>query len=169
MITSYVVLLKIKQLPSFLLPLAIVISLLSRCSSEKNVETNSESFCAPQTLSETQFSSAFFHYVNYYSFETDSSGFSENGQLVWSIGLDPEKYADAMDSVFYEVPAPFRYSISDSVLTIEYTNPDHPKTDQFRIFHYNCDEKQWIGIHEYAYGREYLNEVTSRVDVQHRE
>jgi len=160
--------LKSKRFLAFLFLIGITSGLLPSCISEQEKEIEiQESFCAPQTLKGKQFSSEFFHYVNYYSFQTDSTGFSENGQLVWSIGLDPDKYTDAMDSVYYEYPAPFRYTIVDSVLTITYTDPEHPKTDQFRIFHFNCAEKQWIGTHEYAYGREYLEEVSSKVEERH--
>ncbi len=128
-----------------------------------NTKEEIVTFCAPQTLNGQQFASEFYHYVNYYSFETDSTGFSENGQLFWSIALDTTSRSAAMDSVMYEYPEAFRYSIIDSVLTIEYTSPDHPDTDHFRVFHFNCKKKQWIGTHEYAYGREYLQEVEEKI------
>lgn len=143
----------------FLLIFGAILLVGLGCTAPKETDT----FCAPQTLNGSQFASEFYHYVNYYSFETDSTGFSENGQLFWSIGLDTTGRSSAQDSVMYEYPEPFRYFIVDSVLTIEYTSPNHPDTDLFRIFHYNCNQKQWIGTHEYAYGREYLRSVEQKI------
>lgn len=140
---------------------AISLLLIAGCSIEKNERSQNRSF--PTTLKNHQYSSEFYHYVNYYHFETDSTGYSEDGQLFWSIGLDTTGRSSALDSVLYEEGDPFDYTIHDSTLTIRYTAPDHPDTDLVRTFYYQSTDKVWISEHEYAYGKEYLQRVSEKV------
>ena len=140
-----------------------LLCILMSCDASQNNPKNASADCTPSTLKGAQFASEFYHYVNHYSFETDSTGFSENGQLFWSIGLDTTGRSSAQDSVMYANPEPFRYFISDSILTIEYTSADHPESDQFRIFHFNCSRNQWISTHEFTYGKEHLMRIDAKI------
>ncbi len=108
------------------------------------------------TLKGTHWTSEFYHYKNKYFFQTDSTGYSEDGQYCWSAPIDPTLYNNSRDSVAYQGPDTFRYSLKDTILILTY-GPIDTASNQ-RIFHLQKDTDgiSFVSEYEYAYGTEVL-------------
>lgn len=104
----------------------------------------------PETLKGTTWTSQFYHYCNFYQFETDSTGFSQDGQVAWSCPVDTVALGISEDQILYSDPEKFKYEIKDTVLTIAYDGV-HKK-----VFYYRANYKDWISEYEFVYGKECL-------------
>lgn len=124
------------------------------------IKTNSST--APQTLKGTSWTSQFYHYCNYYRFDTDSTGQSESGQVAWSCPVDTLALGISGDHILYENPVAFKYQITDTVLTIEYIDKNSDLVIQKDVFYYRSERKGWVSNQEYNYGFECLNEGKKR-------
>ncbi|MCE3228788.1 MAG: hypothetical protein K0S32_3339 [Bacteroidetes bacterium] len=109
------------------------------------------------SLQGSEWTSNFYHYQNKYYFLTESTGFSKDGQFLWSTLIDPALYNNSRDSIDYSDPVNFTYTLKDTVLTIEYTNGVQEK----RVF-YKAGDSLFISEYEYAYGKEGI-EMTGRI------
>lgn len=110
-------------------------------------------------LKGTQWTSDFYHYHNNYYFVTDSTGFSQDGQYLWSTPVEPALYNNSRDSIGYENDEPFRYSFKDTVLIIKYLSAGQDTLNGHRVFYLQKSESDKIVFrsdYEYTYGREYL-------------
>lgn len=89
----------------------------------------------PQTLKGTKWTSRFYYYCNYYYFETDSTGFSEDGQVAWSCPIDTLALGISGDKILYSDQREFKYNLSDTILTIKYVSmsPNETKKQEFSI------------------------------------
>ena len=110
----------------------------------------------PQTLKGTGWSSQFYHYCNFYHFDTDSTGYIESGQVAWSCPVDTLALGISGDQILYQNPVKFRYQIKDSVLVIEYYGTKSKEDELKDKFYYRPQRNDWISYHEYSYGRECL-------------
>jgi hypothetical protein len=88
-------------------------------------------------------------YQNRYFFLTDSTGFSQDGQFLWSTPVEPDLYNSSEDSVAYDDNEIFNYALRDTILTINYISCNQGK----RIF-YKHGDGLFISEQEYTYGRE---------------
>jgi hypothetical protein len=102
-------------------------------------------------LKNTHWISKFYHYQNKYFFETDSTGSSQDGQLLWSTPVDTALYHNSMDSIMFYDPRAFVYSLKDTVLTIVYKDT----SARSRSFHWRKDTA-FVSVYEYTYGHEVL-------------
>ncbi|MCA6365175.1 MAG: hypothetical protein IM638_19240 [Bacteroidetes bacterium] len=112
-------------------------------------------------LKGTQWSSDFYYYHNDYFFLTDSTGFSRDGQYLWSTPVDPVLYNNSSDSIIFFNREFFTYSLNDTLLRICYTplqsNSLHKIED--RVFIAEKGDSNSVVFrseHEYSYGKEYL-------------
>ena len=110
----------------------------------------------PTTLKGTNWTSLFYHYCNNYHFDTDSTGFSEDGQVAWSCPVDTTALGISENEILYSDPQKFKYDISDTILTIEYLTWKPNNNVYKRIFFYRPQYDDWISEYEYAYGKECL-------------
>ena len=117
----------------------------------------------PHTLKGTTWFSQFYHYCNFYRFETDSTGYKESGQVAWSCPVDTLALGISGDHILYEDPVAFKYEITDTVLVIEYLDKNSNEDHQKELFYYRSEYKDWISKYEYTYGFEYLKEGEKRV------
>ena len=116
-----------------------------------------------KSLRETSWTSQFNYYSNYYYFDSDSTGFSQDGQVAWSCPITPSLVNEKnKDSIIYTDKERFIYHIKDSTLFIKY--PDWKINDTIvkRAFRYNSTEKAWGSIYKYSYGREWLTLGTKK-------
>jgi hypothetical protein len=104
-------------------------------------------------LAGTYWASDFYHYHNCYTFLTDSSGTSKDGQFAWRVPIDSSLITHS-DSILYSDEIPFRYTLIDSVLTINY---DQKESDRIFYQKNNKDRIFFVSDYEYAYGKEILN------------
>src|SRR5262245_26721520 len=102
-------------------------SLLSACHHSNNSKRT--------ILEGTLWTSDFYHYHNNYYFITDSTGYSQNGQYMWSTPIDPSLYNNSRDSICYDKNDPFKYTLNDTVLTIKYSLTVHDTINDHRIFY----------------------------------
>ena len=107
-------------------------------------------------LKGTNWTSQFYHYCNYYHFSTDSTGYSEDGQVGWSCPVDSTNLRFSGNEILYENQKNFKYEIVDTTLVIEYLNWRPHNTTYQRVFHYRPKHHDWISEYEYAYGKECL-------------
>lgn len=133
--------------------LLIIIPLMSFLSCGGD---NNDDLIAPQTLKGTSWTSQFHHYCNFYRFETDSTGFIENGQVAWSCPVDTLALVVSGNDILYDDPKKFIYKISDSILIIENLVNESRDEANRNIFYYRPEENRWVSEHEYVYGKEYL-------------
>ncbi len=112
----------------------------------------------PKTLKGTNWNSQFSYYSNFYHFDSDSTGYSEDGQVAWSFPIDSSTLGDAKDSIIYLDRKLFNYHIEDSTLTIDYPSWKINDTLVKRVFHFNPKKQAWCSDYEYTYGREWLKE-----------
>jgi hypothetical protein len=120
--------------------------LLGACHSDKSIANKN-------SLKGSIWTSDFFHYHNIYRFTTDSTGFSRDGQYLWSTPVDPASYNNSRDSIAYEEDGSFRYVFKDSVLTLNYASNDP------RVFYVQTTKSGYVEFRsaiEYTYGHEYL-------------
>ena len=110
----------------------------------------------PQTLKGTKWTSRFYYYCNYYYFETDSTGFSEDGQVAWSCPIDTLALGISGDKILYSDQREFKYNLSDTILTIKYVSMSPNETKKTRIFYFRFEHNEWISEYEYVYGKEIL-------------
>lgn len=101
----------------------------------------------------TTWSSEFYHYANFYCFETDSTGYSLDGQLAASIPIDTVEAGVSGNTIVYGDKTPFNYKIVGTGLTIYY-----PENKTKRRYFYRNDFEDWCSFQEYAYGRECLSQ-----------
>lgn len=121
-------------------------------------------------LKGTQWSSDFYYYHNDYFFLTDSTGFSRDGQYLWSAPVDSALYNNSRDSIIFFNREFFTYSLNDTLLKICYTSFENDSSHKMedRVF---TAEKRDSNIvvfrseHEYSYGKEYLILNTSKKNV----
>ena len=106
-----------------------------------------------KTLKGTTWNSEFYHYHNFYHFKTDSTGYSDDGQVAWSTPIDLKKNKIPEDKILYNGERKFKYRFHENKLIITYLDSDH---DQHRIFLYRKEYKDWISKYEYTYGNEVL-------------
>ena len=110
----------------------------------------------PQTLKGSKWTSQFYFYCNYYYFETDSTGFSEDGQVAWSCPIDTLALGISGNKILYCGQSRFKYYLSDTMLTIEYLTLRSDNTINRRVFFYRPEYSDWISEYEYVYGKEVL-------------
>lgn len=110
----------------------------------------------PQTLKGTNWASHFYHYCNFYHFETDSTGYSEDGQMASSLPIDTLALGVSGNEILYGIPEKFKYDITDTVLTINYLTRNPNDTVFTRVFYFRPEKSEWVSEYEYAYGKEYL-------------
>ncbi len=134
----------------------IIIILISLISLGLVNEVDNHS-TVPKTLKGTNWTSQFFHYCNNYYFDSDSTGFSEDGQVAWSYPVDTLELGISSDDILYANPEKFKYDITDTILTIEYLTFDS-KSFYERVFYFRPKYSDWISEYEYVYGRECLRE-----------
>ncbi len=120
----------------------------------------------PITLKGTNWVSHFYHYHNNYFFETDSTGFSEDGQMAWSCTIDTVALGISGDEILYANPEKFKYTIGDSTLTIEYLNWRPQDSVYTRVFYFRSQNNDWLSDYEYVYGKECLRQGV-RVETFH--
>jgi hypothetical protein len=108
-------------------------------------------------LSGTVWTSKFYYYCNQYFFKTDSTGYSQDGQLAWStlFGQDTSNHIP-QDSILYIDNDTFKYLLIDTVLIINYLSPEHDSTNDTRIFFRRPMDSAFVSEYEYVYGREVL-------------
>lgn len=112
----------------------------------------------PKSLKGTNWNSQFHHYCNFYHFETDSTGYSIDGQVAWSTPIDTINDGISKNKVVYDDPVSFRYVIQDSSLIINYQVTGSNDGQNQRIFNFRIEHKDWLSEYEYAYGRECMRE-----------
>lgn len=110
----------------------------------------------PTTLAGTNWDSQFYFYHNNYFFDSDSTGYSEDGQMASSVAIDLESNGLTGEEILYEGKQPFTYTIKDTVLTINYTEWEIEGEKHSRIFYYNFEWGNWVSEYEYTYGHEVL-------------
>jgi len=113
----------------------------------------------PTSLAGTSWNSRFYHYCNFYVFETDSTGYSQDGQTAWSMAVDTVALGIGDDHFMYDNPKAFKYKIIDTMLTISYhhangTNDEHDT----REFYHRPKHGDWVSVYEYSYGAEVLRQ-----------
>lgn len=111
---------------------------------------------SPESLKNTEWNSQFYHYANFYVFETDSTGYFQDGQVGWSTGIDPQKLVGSEDKVFYNDSVQFTYALKNNVLTITYPQEEDGSEMAYRIFDFRSEDQHWVSQYEYAYGKEVL-------------
>lgn len=112
--------------------------------------------CLKKSLKGTKWNSHFYYYHNFYSFETDSTGYFEDGRIAWSCPLDLEKLNIPENEILYETPIDFKYQVTDSSLILNYkVNHSEKKLDS-RSFILHEELDRWVSTYEYAYGKEVL-------------
>lgn len=130
---------------------------LSACKNDETTTHKNNPKKTDNTLKGSEWSSEFYYYHNRYFFETNSIGYSEDGQYGWSTAIDPELYNNSKDSILYEDKEAFTYKLVDSVLTITYKSKE--EGNEPRIFYLEKRKNKEIVFrseYEYTYGREYL-------------
>ncbi len=134
--------------------ISTVILFLSASCGQTNLGEDSKT---KNSLQGTVWASEFYYYRNQYLFETDSTGYSQDGQLAWStiFGQDISNHIP-QDSILYFDNDTFKYSLIDSVLIVKYPSADHDSTNDTRIFHRRLKDCAFVSEYEYAYGREVL-------------
>jgi len=115
-----------------------------------------ENAIVPKTLEGKSYTSQFYHYCNYYHFKTDSTGFSESGQVAWSCPVDTISLGISGDEILYAYPQEFKYKIKDTTLTIEYLIQESDEDNYQNVFYFRPKYNDWISEYEYAYGKECL-------------
>jgi len=119
------------------------------------------------TLKGTNWASDFYHYHRNYFFETDSTGYFEHGQLAWSLPIDTVALKISGNQILYEEPESFKYSITDTTLTIEYFKKDSAGLASRQVFYLEKRDNNryvWRANQEFTYGREYLF-LENRVEI----
>ena len=106
-----------------------------------------------ETLKNTVWSSTFFHYHNEYYFESDSTGYSFDGQRAFSLPLDSSDVDFESKKVLYKDSVNFTYILQDSLLIINFQN-QQPKRE-FKISTLN-NSLAFKSIYKYSYGYEWL-------------
>jgi len=122
---------------------------------DKFPETEESDNSVMKTLKGTKWNSEFYHYHNFYHFQTDSSGYFDDGQVAWSCPIDLKAQKIPEDKILYSGKQPFRYQIERNKLTIVYKVPNDKKSKN-RIFTYRQNEKDWISVYKYTYGNEVI-------------
>lgn len=117
-----------------------------------------QDYFPPDKLKGTSWESDFYHYHNNYFFKTDSTGYSEDGQLAWSCPIDTVALHISGDSILILNKSSFTYTLKDTLLMIRYTDPHHAETDTTRTFYMEKDLEgvTLVSLYEYTYGREVL-------------
>lgn len=133
----------------------IIIVLISSFWQKKDPKVNP----VPTSLKGTNWTSHFYHYHNNYFFDSDSTGFSEDGQMKWSLPIDTIASGNSGDSIIYDDPKKFKYNIVDTILTIEYLTWKPNNIAENRVFVYRSKSADWISEYEYAYGKECLKQA----------
>lgn len=109
------------------------------------------------SLENTQWNSQFYQYNNFYHFTDASSGYSQDGQVAWSVPIDLKARKIPKNKILYNDKEAFTYAIKDSKLTIHYLNQDTTQTPlDDRVFNYRKKHADWISVHVYTYGSEVL-------------
>lgn len=112
----------------------------------------------PTTLKGTSYSSRFYYYCNFYVFETDSTGYSQDGQTARSMAVDTVALGISSDEILYDDARDFTYKVVNDVLVITYKHLSNPENqDHTREFAFLHEHSDWISLHEYAYGHEVLS------------
>lgn len=137
----------------------ILLVSLTACNDARQTNNQANVNSKMNILKGTLWTSDFYHYHNNYYFITDSTGFSQDGQFLWSTAIDPSLYNNSRDSIGYDDDQPFKYSLKDTVLTIKYSSADNNTINDHRIFYLqkgDSDKILFISAYEYSYGHEGL-------------
>lgn len=146
----------VKILILFAVPLIII---LAQCTGN-NGETNPEKSVSPENLLKgTLWSSDFYHYHNNYYFITDSTGYWQQGQYLWSTPVDPALYNNSRDSIAYNDNSPFKYTLRDTVLTFLDINDTTGQKGKsvFYLSPVKNGKPIFVSAEMYAYGSEILH------------
>jgi hypothetical protein len=117
------------------------------------------------SLEKTNWNSQFYHYSNFYHFETDEAGYSDDGQVAWSCPIDLKAQKIRGNKILYAGQVQFHYQIEKDTLTIDYLykDADHSKS---RVFTYRKKYKDWISVNSYTYGFEVLKQGEQKLDFE---
>lgn len=132
-----------------------VSALLASCSGIEDKTTDAELKSESVRLKGTKWNSQFYYYNNFYHFETDSTGFSDDGQVAWSCPIDLKKENIPENKILYSGVQKFSYKIKTDTLIIDYGNAEKEGSN-LRVFIYRKTYKDWISEEAYAYGNEVL-------------
>ena len=120
---------------------------------ENEVQSNHKHF---KMLIDTNWTSQFNNYCNYYHFNSDYTGFAEHGVKASLAFMDYLELGMSEGDIIYSNPEEFHFSITDTILVIEYLTLTSGGGEVVKDVFYYREESGWVSNHEYTYGREYI-------------